>query len=149
LSTLATSTAFKVTCRCGKVARILRSGRIVNEDTLRTTPAKARTLNSSGHPNLYACDDCGQDFGGEGLRKRHRVGRGAARRCMSPHEMVGRNWFADERGRWRQPGPKSPERMAGLTVAEAVEALLRPSEPKNAAGDVREPEAPKRARLTS
>jgi hypothetical protein len=67
----------QVQCRCGKVARILRHGRVVNEQTLKPTAARARSLNGSGHPHAHACGDCGEDFHGASLLKRHRVGRGA------------------------------------------------------------------------
>lgn len=35
------------------------------EHATRPTKAKARSINSAGHPNLYACDECDEDFGGK------------------------------------------------------------------------------------
>lgn len=139
---VATTPRAIVNCHCGKVARILRSGRIVSEATLKPTDAKARSQNAAGQPNLYACGDCGQDFGSETLLRRHRVGRGRSKRCSVPAEMVGRNWFVDERGRWRKPGPKSPTRQAGCTVTEAVTALLSPVQPEDDATPVPEYQTP-------
>lgn len=123
---VATTPRAMVTCECGKVARILRSGRIVDEKTLRPTKAAARSLNSAGQPNLYACDECGEDFGSKTLLSRHRVGGKKTKCCLTAFQMLGREWFVDERGRWRQRGPKSPDTRSRLTVSEAVEALLAP-----------------------
>lgn len=115
-----------VTCACGKVARMLRSGRIVNEETLKPTAAKPRARNGAGQAFIHGCGDCGEDFGGETLLRRHRAGGKRKKRCMSRHEMIGRGWFADEAGRWRVPGSKSPSRQSGSTVFETVEAILSP-----------------------
>lgn len=125
---VATTPHAHVTCRCGKVARILRNGRIVNEHG-RVTQAKARSVNSSGHPNLYACGDCGADFGGTTLLARHRVGGTKNKRCLSSHEMIGRGWFEDGNGRWRERGSLSPSAQSTSTIFEAVGAIFSPSEP--------------------
>lgn len=98
----------RVTCKCGKMARILRSGRIVNEETLKPTTAKARTRNKLGHPFIHGCGDCGEDFGGETLLRKHRVGGKNNKRCMGSAEMLGKGWFADGSGRWRRRGALSP-----------------------------------------
>lgn len=90
-----------VWCRCGKRARIFRSGRAVDPDTLKPTAAKAKTLNRSGHPFIYGCG-CGEDFGGRTLLKRHRVGGTKSKRCLSVEEMAARGWLMDQKGRWRQ-----------------------------------------------
>jgi hypothetical protein len=99
----ATTPKATVVCRCGKVARTLRNGRVVTPVTLKPTQAQARSLNEAGHPNIQACGDCGADFRGTDLLHRHRVGRGSKRRCMTADEMRAKGWRRDEKGRWRRP----------------------------------------------
>jgi hypothetical protein len=99
---VATTPRAHVTCKCGKVARILRSGRIVDEVTLRPTSATARMLNSAGHPSLYGCDQCGEDFGGKTILRRHRT-KG---QCRTVEQMRERGWNKNRRGRWSLPAPK-------------------------------------------
>jgi len=82
---------------------VSRNGRLFDPDTLKPTQAKARALNEAGHPNIHACGDCGADFRGETLLRRHRVGRGAKRRCLTTLEMTGKGWRQDAEGRWRDP----------------------------------------------
>ena len=95
-----------VNCRCKRVARIVRNGRVVTEK-LKPTTAKARELNKAGHPFTHGCG-CGQDFGGKSLLRRHRVGGSLSKRCLSPAEMTSKGWFLDPRGKWRQQGAFSP-----------------------------------------
>ena len=96
-----------VWCHCGKRARILRAGRLLDPDTLKPTKAKARELNTAGQPFIHACGDCREDFGGKTLRDRHRVGRGPKRRCLTPDELASRGFHRDDRGRWHRPAPKA------------------------------------------
>jgi hypothetical protein len=104
---------------CGKVARILRHGRVVNEKTLKPTRAKAQSVNDSGHPNLHACGECGEDFGGVTIQRRHRAGRGSAKRCMTASEMQAKGWRKSTRGRWVLPAPRGFEKDRPLTCGEA------------------------------
>jgi hypothetical protein len=97
---VATTPNATVWCSCGKRVRHQRHGRLVDPDTLKPTAAKARKLNSSGQPFIHGCGDCGQDFQGVTLQKRHRVGR-SQRRCLTPTEMFEKGWALDEHGRWR------------------------------------------------
>lgn len=90
-----------VTCRCGKRARDIRHGRLLNPETLKPTRAKARELNSTGHPCIHACGDCKEDFHSKTLFSRHRAGRGPNKRCLTPDEMKTKDWDKDEKGRWR------------------------------------------------
>ena len=107
---VATTPLAHVSCECGKVARILRSGRIVDEKTLRPTKAKARSVNSAGHGNLYACDACGRDFGGKTILRRQRMKGG----CRTVEQMMERGWTKNGRGRWSLPAP------AGLTSSKPL-----------------------------
>jgi hypothetical protein len=93
-----------VTCRCGKNARILRHGRVVDAETLKPTAAKAREVNASGFPFIHGCGDCRCDFGGKTLLRRHRIGGKMNKRCLSSEEMKAKGWHRDTRGRWRAPG---------------------------------------------
>jgi hypothetical protein len=72
---VATTPNATVWCRCGKRARHVRTGRLVDPDTLKPTQARARTLNGQGHPFIHGCGDCGEDFHGVRLQQRHRTGR--------------------------------------------------------------------------
>ncbi len=103
---VATTPNATVWCVCGKRARQVRHGRLLDPDTLKPTQAKARELNAAGHPFIHACGDCGQDFRGRYLQKRHRIGRGAAKRCLTAEEMTEKGWHRDEQGRWRNPVPE-------------------------------------------
>jgi hypothetical protein len=105
----------QVNCHCGKVARILRHGRIVDEKTLRPTTAKARSLNAAGHPNRYACGDCGSDFGGQTILRRHRAGSKRSKRCLTATEMKSKGWRLDDKGRWRLPAPERFKNARPLT----------------------------------
>jgi hypothetical protein len=101
---VATTPHAHVTCPCGKVARIVRNGRVVDEETLKPTRAKPRALNAQGQPYLHRCGDCGTDFGGKEILSRHRVGR-REKRCLSAEEMHGRGWRLNARGRWSREAP--------------------------------------------
>jgi hypothetical protein len=117
---VATTPRAVVNCECGRVARILRHGRVVDEKTLKVTSAKARSLNGSGQPNLYACADCGADFGGKTISRRHRVGRGSGKRCLTASEMQAKGWRKSDRGRWVLPAPRGFKKDRPLTPGEAV-----------------------------
>jgi hypothetical protein len=116
---VATTPRAVVNCECGRVARILRHGRVVNETTLKPTQARATSLNASGRPNLHACGDCLQDFGGKTIARRHRVGRGSSKRCMSASEMTAKGWRQSDRGRWVLPTPQGFTTRRPLTPGEA------------------------------
>src|SRR5262249_36530373 len=96
---VATVPSARVNCRCGRVARILRHGRLVN-DGLKPTGAKPRELNTAGKPYAHRCGDCGVDFGGQTIFKSHRVGGKLNKRCLTPEDMTARGWRLTERGRW-------------------------------------------------
>jgi hypothetical protein len=98
---VATTPNATVWCSCGKRARHQRHGRLVDPDTLKPTAAKARKLNSSGQPFIHACGDCGEDFQGVTLQKRHRIGRPGSKRCLTQAKMFEKGWGLDEDGRWR------------------------------------------------
>src|ERR687892_1544180 len=102
---VATSPEASAFCKCGKQARRLRHGRLLDPETLKPTQAKAREHNAFGHPFIHGCGDCGEDFHGRTLQARHRVGRGNGKRCLSLTEMEKKGWHRDERGRWRGPSP--------------------------------------------
>jgi hypothetical protein len=99
---VATTPNATVWCSCGKRARHTRHGRLLDPDTLKPTQAKARELNTSGHPFIHGCGDCGEDFGGRTLQQRHRVGSKLHKRCMTPEEMQAKGWHCDAKGRWRK-----------------------------------------------
>jgi hypothetical protein len=103
---VATTHNATVYCVCGKRARHCRHGRVVDPDTLRPTGAKAHALNSAGEPFIHACGDCGEDFHGRTLQRRHRVGKPSAKHCLTSEEMQTKGWHKDGRGRWRGPAPK-------------------------------------------
>ena len=65
-----------------------------------TDPHRPHATNLAGHPVLYPCSHCGQDFGGKELRRRHRHRR--ADRCLTPDEMMAKGLWMDRYGRWRQ-----------------------------------------------
>lgn len=113
---VATTPRAQVSCDCGKVARILRGGRIVDEKTLRPAQAQARSVNSAGHPNLYACDECGEDFGGKTIIRRHRT-KG---RCRTVSQMAERGWTKNRRGRWSLPAPTGLSSAKPLTEFRAA-----------------------------
>jgi hypothetical protein len=106
---IATLPSARVNCRCGMRARMVRNGRILGDD-LRPTNATARGENLASHPALYMCAECGEDFGGRTLQKRHRVGGKNAKRCLSAEQMTQREWSRDNRVRWR--GKPMPEARA-------------------------------------
>jgi len=101
---VATMPKASIWCRCGKQARRLRHGRLIDPETLKPTQAKARELNAVGHPFIHACGNCGVDFGGQRLLKRHRAGSKLKKHCLSPEQMRAKGWFQDDKGRWRQRG---------------------------------------------
>jgi hypothetical protein len=100
---VATTPNATVWCSCGKRARHSRHGRLVDPDTLKPTQAKAREANTVGQPFIHGCGDCGADFGGRTLQKRHRIGRGNSKRCLTQEEMTKKGWHQDGKGRWRGP----------------------------------------------
>lgn len=113
---VATTPRALVTCECGKVSRILRSGRLVDAATLRPTKAAARSMNTAGHPNLYGCDECGEDFGGKTILRRHRL-KG---RCRTGEQMSQLGWSKNRRGRWSLPAPEGVTNGKPLTKLRAV-----------------------------
>jgi hypothetical protein len=118
-----------VFCRCGKIARRVRNGRLVDPDTLKPTAAKARSLNEAGHPNIHACGDCGADFGGKRAHQMHRVGRGSKKRCLTAEEMLAKGLQLNSRGRWvRQTPVISESRSRASGGQKSPRAGRRPSE---------------------
>jgi hypothetical protein len=122
---VAMSPRASVQCRCGKQARRLRHGRIVDPVTLKPTDAKPRELKQDGSPFLHRCNACGGDFGGTTALRRHRVGRGARKRCLTAAEMSARGWHLNSRGRWSRPEPRTElsrsEAFSGHEIALATE----------------------------
>jgi hypothetical protein len=116
---VATTPNATVWCSCGKRTRHQRHGRLADPDTLKPTQAKARKLNSSGQPVIHACGDCGADFRGRTLQKRHRVGRASSKRCLTAEEMIEKGWALDEDGRWRDRS--DTERLSRLKGASALQ----------------------------
>jgi hypothetical protein len=107
---VATTPNATVWCFCGKRARHTRHGRLLDPDTLKPTQAKAREVNTAGHPFIHSCGDCGQDFHGRTLQQRHRVGSKLHKRCMTPEEMIQKGWHQDTQGRWRRAAPTESDR---------------------------------------
>lgn len=113
-----------VVCRCGKRAREERGGRIIDPKTNRPTSARSNVP-------AHSCSDCGQAFGGKDTLNRHRVGRGAKRRCLTPSEMEAKGLRLNASGKWSQPGPKT-----SLTP-RAEDKTLAPGGASEAPGKVR------------
>ena len=90
-----------------------------------TTATKAR--NRHGFTIRSQCGACGEDFSGDGMFDRHRVGvhaysysegarmeppREDGRRCLGVEEMRARGWRLNERGQWLDPVEAARGRMA-------------------------------------
>lgn len=120
----------EVICACGKSARRFRHGRTVDPKTLRPTAARAKRLNRAEQPFIYGCDDCGEDFGGRDLQRRHVTGRAPSKRCLAPDEMQGKGWHRDKKGRWRRTGSFSPasrpHAKRGVGVPEGASVRTTP-----------------------
>jgi hypothetical protein len=81
------------------------------------------------------CSECGAGFGGVTLFDKHRVGEIGARRCLTPDEMVAKNWHQDGKGLWRS------EASATMPGAADTEGANRPRTAKRVHGDSRRAEA--------
>lgn len=89
-------------------------------------------LNKAGLPIRSFCRACGEDFSGDTMFDKHRVGEHDldwpadenGRRCLDVEEMEAKGWTLNESGRWYDPAEveRTRERLVALKAEQATEA---------------------------
>jgi hypothetical protein len=97
--------------------------------------AESSVKNKAGFPIYSFCRTCGEDFSGDDIFARHRVGtheylyaeglemdppREDGRRCLDVDEMEAKGWRLNKRGRWADP--VKAEQAARMRRASAEKA---------------------------
>jgi hypothetical protein len=91
---------------------------------------------------MNECGACGEDFGSPSAFSAHLVGTHVytfsaehpdGRRCLTPRELLQRNWTRDGRGRWRRPNNGAPWAVS----RDQVTTERRSKVPEKAAPHVR------------